>query len=749
MRLHRYYILGVVAILLASSTLAVAELPESDIGFNTWISDEGEDAPAPDPAPAADKEAAAAQSPFAMDSSYESSYAAPWLTCRPVVPAYRQAFRLGWWGLATQGSPYGVGEWMGLDSSSPFWDVEGLHSDGTRTIDYYANGPENESTMAGLYYFGPTVSANVDYGRFIHRLGHDPVAGPALANGYPPLGGFYDPPIPDGDPGYVMWGSDLNAGYDYAIRVQQLNAHVKGDISENVSWRLNFWGMKKEGTRQANATAHCQQPGPPEGGSRCHLTSQGQHIDWLTMEIEPVITARFDWLTLEYSRTMRKFEQNDQSVFYTNTRSREGFGPTGTAVAYAYVPENYTSIDRLKALAELGPCTDLYVLGHVGNTHNEFRDTDRKFYGVDARLTNRSIDGLAVTAYGKTFTQNNSQDNVALNTRYPAEADAWQEPDSPSSQGFYLVDRTYWAVGLKGRYRPFYDSCGYISRLALVGGYEYRRIDRDNVTYEIAGVDWTQPNTKTHDFFVGIQQDWSYTLSSFIRYRMLDTKDPLYGVTDADTLDASLNSNQPTHEDRIELGGNWNPSDDFMLTASFWIQNSYSHADYVNFDEDNYPIVVSAWYAPDQRWSFTGGYATFSNWIRQDITLGAAGDPAEYYNQPWNYTGRADVLNLGVNYAYSCDVTLTSGVEYVRSRNYFQDPPSSQEALADGNPYTDLPTYSAVRTNTWRLMAGTDIRINNVWNGYLRYNYYDWQDVQTGWNTGSAHMFLAGLSAVY
>ena len=212
------------------------------------------------------------------------------------------------------------------------------------------------------------------------------------------------------------------------------------------------------------------------------------------------------------------------------------------------------------------------------------------------------------------------------------------------------MDRTYSAVGLKSRWRPFYDRCGTISRLAVIGGYEYRQIERDNVTYELAGEDWTQPTRRPMISILVCSRIGRSTMSSFVRYRMIDTKDPLYGITEGgDTLDVALNSNQPTHQDRIEVGGNWNPSDDFMLTASFWIQNSYSHADYVSFDEDNYPLVISSWYAPDDKWSFTGGYATFSNWIRQDITLGA-GDP---FTSPWNYTGRADVFNLGANYAYS------------------------------------------------------------------------------------------------
>ena len=86
----------------------------------------------------------------------------------------------------------------------------------------------------------------------------------------PPEGGFFFPPLSSPTAGYVMFGSNypagntgvvgsdlMNAGDDYAIRVQQFDADVKGNITENLSWRIGFWGMKKEGTRQANTQQHC------------------------------------------------------------------------------------------------------------------------------------------------------------------------------------------------------------------------------------------------------------------------------------------------------------------------------------------------------------------------------------------------------------------------------------------------------------------------------------------------------------
>ena len=36
-----------------------------------------------------------------------------------------------------------------------------------------------------------------------------------------------------------MYGQDLNVGQDYAIRVQELKTDFRGNLSENLKWRLN------------------------------------------------------------------------------------------------------------------------------------------------------------------------------------------------------------------------------------------------------------------------------------------------------------------------------------------------------------------------------------------------------------------------------------------------------------------------------------------------------------------------------
>lgn len=765
MRAQPSFLSAMVTILLVSPCLLIAD----DSGLRIPVSFESTlDDPVADPPPDVLVPPALEPGDVVDDVvAYDQrDYGAPYLEIEDVLFPPTMAVRFGVWGVSNSGSQAGTGEWQGLDSVSPFWDIDGIRSNGYETLDFSATGTENQSTAGDLYFYGgPQFSADIDYDRFLHRLGHDQLI--------QPLGGFYNPPLDGAEPGAPMYAEDFNPGQDYAIRVQRLDASFKGRINENLRWRLNVWGMKKEGFRQANSTQHCFNQTPAPGTRTCHVVSQAQRIDWMTMEVEPVIEARFGWLTAEYSRTMRSFQQDDQVVLNNFNSIRPTYGLQSIG-AYAVVPENYTEIDRIKLHAQLGPVNEMYVIGHVGNTHNKFRESDRKFWGVDARLTNTAIDGLSLTAYGKTFTQNNSPDTMSLNARYPGSAGLFLEQDAAGNplppQTFHvtrdggldhnpyisLVDRQTYSLGLKGRWRPFRDYCGTIQTVAVTGGYDYSYLQRGNqVDYFVRAIDpvtFMQPSTINNTFFVGLQQDWNNQLRSFIRYKMIDSDYPLVGVTPRQTLslDAAINSNLPERQDRVEFGGTWNPADNFLLTGSVWLQNTYNHSALVNFDEDSYPMMLSAWYAANEQWSFSAGAATFSNWISQDITLGREDgigrDELAAFTSNWRYTGRSDVFNLGTTYMHSPDLTFTGGLEYVRGANFFAAPPSPATAMPD---YSDLPGYSQVRVNTYRATAGIDYRLSSNMNSYFRYNYFDYDDKSTPYNAGTAHMFLGGVSGVY
>ena len=214
----------------------------------------------PPPPEAAVADAAAKEEPAGTTYAAKPVRYATWIDPNP----RDYVVRFGWWGAAQQGSPNKVGEWQSLDPS-PFWDLDGLSSDGTRTVDFSATQTDQEGYFGRVNYFGPLVSARVDYEQYLHRL--DSWDFNNFPNNVPAA------PVNQ----RVLNHNTLNLGQDYAIRVQEFNAKFHGPLGEHAKWRLNVWGMNKEGERQVSKLGHCfndgvvlQQPLPRPGPEPAH-----------------------------------------------------------------------------------------------------------------------------------------------------------------------------------------------------------------------------------------------------------------------------------------------------------------------------------------------------------------------------------------------------------------------------------------------------------------------------------------------
>lgn len=654
-------------------------------------------------------------------------------------PWSNSALRFGWWGVDADGSPVKTGEYQDL-KSSPFWDVDAISSDGVRTWNLSLSGLDNEANFARARYFGENISAKVDYQRYLRHLDHDPLTGYDLAN-----------PAPPGADDNVV-SEDLNVGKDYAIRIQELDARLKGRLTDNLKWKLNLWGQRKFGDRQTNAVAHCYQLGGAAGNT-CHIVSQSQRIDWLTMEIQPVIEAEFDNVTVEYSRTMRSFGQTDGLVTRQYTHF-SGFSPAndvlGPDYAYSLVPDNYTQIDRVKIGAQLTENNQLYANLFVGDTKNKFRGMHRNFGGYDLRVMNSAFEGLNLTGYVNWYKEDNELPPFYLTSPPYAPANTYDE-DSVQ----HPVDYTRTRAGVKARYRPFGDSYGngyaygWGCGTSIAAGYEYYQLDRDYATYDTNPQPpgpFTQPNTITHKFEIGPSTRWSQSLQTFTRYKVRFVDVPLIGVSeyseDDPDVQGTFNTNLPEQVHAIDIGGTWTPTANFMATVQFSIENSWNTSQYANFSEDNYPMVCTLWYAPTNRLSFTGGYAYYSNWIDQDITLGAnRGDATETETTRWNYAGENHLVSLNVNYAWTECVQLVGGYEWNRGSNMFSVPASPA-----GADWSLLPTLSDVLVETQRVTAGLDWQPNRNLNVYFRYILFDYDDLSSGQDSGVSQMALGGAA---
>jgi hypothetical protein len=673
-------------------------------------------------------------------------------------PVYQSdaAVRFGWWAIGNDGSQQKTGEFQDLQSS-PFWDVDAISSDRVHTLNIILSGLDKETNDVHMQYYGPGSSARLDFERYPHRLDHKPLTGLDLPPGQVP------PPGPEGN----VITNDLNLGEDYAIRVEELDAKYHGRWSDSVSWRMNVWSQRKFGERQANATAHCFNFNAPAAagatGNVCHVLSQRQTIDWRTVEVQPVVEAKLgDVATVEYSHTIRSFGSDDDVVTRQYTRFN-GFSPVneqlGPEYAYALVPESLIQIDRLKIAANLTDYHKIYANLYIGDTENQFRDMHRDFDGYDLRLINTLFDPVTLTGYASRYDENTQFPPFFL-TAPPLSPTP--TPPNPSYDQTSLrepLDYTRTRAGIKANWQPFGDrgprctNYGLLEGTSLASGYEYYLLERDFAVYRVRpnppGL-FAQPDTTTNQIEFGPSTRWSKSLDTFVRYRLQFIENPLVGISeyslDDPDVHGTFNSNQPEQVHNVDFGYTWSPYSNFMTTAQLTVRNSWNQSDFANFSQDNYPMSFTMWYAPTQRLFFTGGYGYFSDWIDQDITLGAnRGVPTDTETTRWNYTGENHVLTFNANYAVTPCVHLLGGVEWDRGTNFFGVPPSPNP----GVDWSLLPFLSDVVVETTRLTTGVNWQPYNDTNLYLRYVFFDYNDISSNLNSGTTHMVLAGATRTW
>jgi hypothetical protein len=336
------------------------------------------------------------------------------------------------------------------------------------------------------------------------------------------------------------------------------------------------------------------------------------------------------------------------------------------------------------------------------------------------------------------------------------------------------VDYNRARIGVKSVWKPFDDGGFYDSRdwdpwhtLRLNSGYEYFKLSRDYATYSSPRLGtFTQPDTQTHQIEFGPSLKWTREVDSYVRYKGQFTEDPLIGIRESQ---GRFNTNQPTQLHRVDLGGSWMPSTNFMATAQVSLVNSSNNSFYpskavgnrpIHFTEQDYPFITTLWYAPTDRLSLTGAYSYSSNVVNQDITVGFRGPESPgspFETVPWNYKGDNHLVSFNATYAWTPTVNLLGGVEWDRGSNGFGVPPMTDPIVLSATPvilggppnWTQLPGFSAVKVQTVRLTAGADWQPHQQITLYSRYIYFDWNDLSQGTYTGTSHMLLAGASLLW
>ena len=679
------------------------------------------------------------------------------------------AIRFGWWATQQKGSPWVVGQWQDTHSS-PFWDVDGLWTNGVRTFNYSATGTDNESTRAIGQLYGPNGQASFLFNRFIHAQENEPltnfnnmiVNSPANNNGI------------NADTRIVP--DDFNAGQNMAMRVDQFESKLQANLTDRLKLGVNIWEQREFGNRDADSTNHCfliSKMGLSQ--TACHVVSQTQHIDWNTFEITPTLDYRGDKFNIQYSHTLRVFRADDQDVTMDYGTLATGSGLStwlNGVLPVDVVPSSVFNEDKIKLAIDIADHTKFYGFGYVGEVENNDVGVQREFGGVDLRLTNTSFKGLSVTAYGKNYNQSGETPTSALPASETLPATG--VPLTPT-QVQNLIPNPYgfnrYTTGIKGSYRPWAGaSCddSWYKSLSFTAGYEYEyliRVNQDWYEATSSGITPTtrilyQPNTTTQTLNFGVQSSLSSDLYAYLRYKLQFIDGALLGFTPDN---GNVNSSLPDLRNVFEFGCEWFPSTRFGGSFNQEINLSGRHgsptavnygydlpASFLDFGENTYSSSLVLWYRPTDKWTLTGDANYFYNKINQYIALADSstdtGTPSSNPTYPtlqqWNYGGTAVVLGCNANYAITRCVRLTAGYEISDGTNRIN--PNGFTS----NPYLPVSYvsgYSDVRNVMQTVSVGVDWKPRKNFSGYLRYNLLDFDDLSNSGNSGRLNSILGGM----
>ena len=564
--------------------------------------------------------------------------------------------RAGAWGVHASGSPTKVGEYQNLNPR-PCLTAKASGATATRPSTSAPTAATTRPTTAGC-----TISARMSKPTWImsdSSTNSTPTITPAATIWAKTIRPGRQGPsrqVPTARKHRLFTDNNLSPGQDFAIRVQEFKANFKGNITENLKWRLNVFGIDKEGERQVNEFQHCSAaagngsgpnlPGGPLPIGRHSGSCSRRQPDQPVPRDQPEPAHRLaDDRNHALAGTADRLrydagvfapdsdvhgERSDGRPSITTPRrltasTRPPLRPplprlltpaarqaaiNNLTAGYAIVPDSQTQIDRLKFSTKIGCNTDVYLLGYAGYNEDELRDTYRNFNGADLRITNKSIDNLTLTVYGKYYREDTTSPLTALSpyavTAVPAN-NFYQEPYLGSGP---QINREIHTFGINGRWRPFEDQCGTLCQPAeLCGRVRVQHADaRERRRYapfrrpvarsSIRRGYFTQPNSNKNTFTVGVEEKWSPKFDTFLRYKFISTEYPLYGITpDAGQLYRRVEQPLPTQENRVELGCTWTPTDCLMVNATLYVENAMSDAPYVAWTSNSLPFTVSAWWA--------------------------------------------------------------------------------------------------------------------------------------------------------
>ncbi|MGC8735837.1 MAG: GSU2204 family CXXCH-containing (seleno)protein [Dissulfurimicrobium sp.] len=405
----------------------------------------------------------------------------------------------------------GAAEYQSIYDKGSNWDLNGRfkYRGGNLDLDGSARYQDSEDQeYRGDLSLNRIILYKTDYNKFMHRLDHDKLenleAHIFKGAGTPgaPVGLPFSSPIPGKNPdgtaitagqsiigAAAVYYTDHGPGDDYSVTRSEWNSRIVFNIPQIPELKLGFDHRmeKRTGCVQSRTMSKC---------SACHIEAYSKDINELTNDFIPKLSLRLEALVIDYSYMHREFDDSGDKMYNNYNKLASAhvapFGPklqfdgTYGALPFDRTPESTKDSHSLKLRYDIdkkntvmaGAVYSVSTNRGTDSSYNALlgnygKDLDLKSGSLFAKIHSHITKKLSLTAQVRYQTLNN--DNVFINVNDQRQIDAFK------NEPFSTYDFTRKSGYDLNLYTGGVDLTYKLSRtIAIMGGYEYRREEREN-----------------------------------------------------------------------------------------------------------------------------------------------------------------------------------------------------------------------------------------------------------------------------
>jgi hypothetical protein len=483
-------------------------------------------------------------------------------------------------------------------------------------VSAWFGGESHYQRYSGLLDFNRIVKADVSYGRFPHRLGHDTMWYVDSASG---IGGTFVVRHTDTDPtaAYQFDYGDLNARLEFAI------PQARG-LKLFVSHRQ----QTRDGHHQSLTTNHC---------SNCHTVGYTRTMEQKTRDLVAGLRWGNSRVAIDYSVLNRAFREDAAALTHVYDRAvhpatlqdvfynRVIYDQRDGAQAFDTTPgadKTTHTVNARVALPNDGSLTGLFVRSSSTNTDLDLKTTYTGGSGRFAIPINKQL-----TFRGSLRAYDIESDSIFVDipgTVSPAGPTAgltYEQAYPTVGELSFLressLSRSPTDFSLELAYQPF-------KRTTLRVAYDWESVTRDHfevekTTTQSVRVAGRGRVNKTFDWRFRFDQDWVTDPFTYEHAAIPQTLQPypspgnlpftgLQYFTMYRSRQADLTA-FPTAATFVDGSATWSPAPRVSVTGHYRYRTaSNDDLNFSTWDNSAHTPGFEAWIAPGDRWSLMAGY---------------------------------------------------------------------------------------------------------------------------------------------